>query len=113
MLDAGGVHAPHRPQTLAPPTVAAGGVGIVVAASIGDYRAGDELWCEVLAADAFAQALNRDVLVPRPGGRFAFGRLIGRDGEKLHLLPPGPGTRQQVIPAPPWLARTARLIRAL
>ena len=86
---------------------------MLVTASTGDYRAGDELWCERLAPDAFAHALNRDVLVPRPAGRFLFGRLIGRDGEKLHLLPPGAGARQQVVADPPWIACAARLVRAL
>ena len=45
-----------------------------------------------------AQALNRDVLVPRPAGRFMFGRLIGREAGKLHLLAPGAGARQASLP---------------
>ena len=36
-------------------------------------------------------ALNRDVLIPRPAGRFLFGRLIDRGDDKLQLLPPGAG----------------------
>ena len=62
---------------------------------------------------AFGQALNRDVLVPRPAGRFVFGRLINRDAEKLQILPLEPGGRQQVIANPPWIAMAVRLVRAL
>src|ERR671928_81709 len=70
----------------------------------GEYRAGDEIWCETLRPDDYARALNRDVLVPRPAGRFLFGRLINRDQDKLHLLPPGARGRQQVVTNPPWMA---------
>jgi hypothetical protein len=80
---------------------------------VGEYRAGDELWCDRVNPDSFAAALNRDVLAPRPGGRFLFGRLLGRDGAKLHILPLGAGARQSVIADPPWLAVAARLVRTL
>ena len=113
ILDAGGVHAPRHPAVVAPPQPAPGLVAITVAAGAGDYRAGDEIWCETLAPDAFARALNRDVLVPRAAGRFLFGRLIGRDDAKLHLLPPGAGARQQVVADPPWIASAVRLVRNL
>src|SRR3546814_10886713 len=74
-----------------------------VTASIGDYRAGDLLWLERLAPDRFGDAINRDVLVPRPAGRFLFARLIGREEGKLHLLPLTSGARQTVVAAPPWI----------
>ena len=35
----------------------------------------------------YGRALNRDILVPRPAGRFLFGRLVNRDEEKLQILP--------------------------
>ncbi|CAN5400740.1 hypothetical protein BH09PSE4_BH09PSE4_14170 [soil metagenome] len=111
-LDATGAHAPKRPANVAPPSATPGGVALTVTGSIGDYRVGDELWCEMLEPDAFATALNRDVLVPRAAGRFLFGRLIGRDDAKLHLLPAGAGARQQVVSDPPWIARVVRLVRA-
>ena len=57
--------------------------------------------------------MNRDVLVPRAAGRFLFGRLIGREGDRLHLLPLTHGARQQVVTDPPWIARAVRLMRAL
>lgn len=113
VLDAGGAHAPRRAATVAPPRPAPEMVAITVTGGIGDYRAGDEIWCERLAPGAFARALNCDVLVPRPAGRFLFGRLIGREEGKLHLLPLGAGQRQQVVSEPPWLARAQRLVRAL
>jgi transcriptional regulator with XRE-family HTH domain len=108
----GGAAPVHR-LTLVSPSVPKGAKGIRITAAIGDYRAGDELWCTSLSPDHFAEALNRDVLVPRPAGRFLFGRLIGRDGSKLLLLPLGPGSRQQVVSDPPWIALPVRLIRAL
>jgi len=108
-----GAGAPSRPQTLVAPSVPKGALGIRMTAALGDYRAGDELWCAPLSPDHFAEALNRDVLVPRPAGRFIFARLIGRDGAMLHLLPLGPGSRQQVVSDPPWIGLPVRLIRAL
>ena len=111
--------APKRTALVVPPRANAGQVAITVSASIGDYRAGDEIWCDVLQPEDFARALNRDVLIPRPAGRFMFGRLIGReaaaDGNngKLHLLPPGAGGRQSVVADPPWLAVAVKLVRSL
>jgi transcriptional regulator with XRE-family HTH domain len=112
-LDAGGATAPKRPATVMPPAPVPELVAVTVTGGVGDYRAGDEIWCERLAPDDFARALNRDVLVPRPGGRFVFGRLLNREGGKLHLLPLGPGARQQVVADAPWIARAVRLVRGL
>jgi hypothetical protein len=53
------------------------------------------------------------VLVPRPAGRFLFGRLINRDDEKLQILPLEAGGRQQVIANPPWLGMAVKLVRSL
>ena len=53
------------------------------------------------------------MLVPGPAGRFLFGRLIGREEGKLHLLPLGGGHRQLVIADPPWMAMAAKLVRSL
>ncbi|MEI9927582.1 MAG: helix-turn-helix transcriptional regulator [Sphingomonas sp.] len=113
VLDGVGAQAPRRAATVVPPHAEPDLVAIAVAGGIGDYRAGDEIWCERLAPADYARALNCDVLVPRPAGRFLFGRLIGRDDGKLHLLPPGAGGRQQVVADPPWIARAIRLIRVL
>ena len=57
--------------------------------------------------------INRDVLVPRSGGRFAFGRLIDRQGTMVGLLPPGAGQRQIVVDNPAWLAVAEMLVRKL
>jgi len=113
VLDGAGAHAPRRPAQIVPPRADPTMVAVTVAAGIGDYRAGDEIWCERLAPTAFVTALNRDVLVPRPAGRFLFGRLIGREGDRLHLLPLGAGQRQQVVSDPAWIACAARLVRTL
>lgn len=106
-----GATAPNRALTLVPPTAPSGAVGIVMQATLGEYRAGDELWCERLSPDRFARALNRDILAPRAGGRFVFGRLIDQENGTLHILPPGMGQRQTVIPNAPWIALPTRLIR--
>ena len=39
--------------------------------------------------------------------------LIGREGDKLHILPLGTGQRQTVVTDPPWAAVAVRLIRGL
>ncbi|HEX2802806.1 MAG TPA: helix-turn-helix transcriptional regulator [Sphingomicrobium sp.] len=120
IVSANGANAPKRTAIVVPPRPKAGDIAVTVSASAGDYRAGDEIWCETLQPEEFGRALNRDVLVPRPGGRFLFGRLIGREapneGEssgKLHLLPLGAGMRQQVITNAPWLAMAVKLVRSL
>ena len=113
VLGPAGAAAPRRTAMVVPPCAKAGQVAVLVSASVGDYRAGDEIWCDTLDPDRFGQALNRDVLVPRPAGRFLFGRLINRDEEKLQVLPLESGGRQQVVANPPWLAVAVRLVRGL
>lgn len=93
------------------------GDGRLVAMSVehgaGEYRTGDQVWLRETGPDGFARLLNRDVLAPRPGGRFAFGRMIDRNETRIALLPPGPGTRQVVIENPAWLAVAEMLVRPL
>ena len=113
LLGPTGVTAPRKQAIVVPPRAAAGQVAVLVSGSLGDYRAGDEIWCDTLESGSYAQALNRDVLVPRPAGRFLFGRLINRDEEKLQVLPLEAGGRQQVVANPPWLAVASRLVRKL
>lgn len=113
ILGPGGAIAPRRAAIVVPPRIDEGQVALLVGASLGDYRAGDEIWCDTLAPGDYARALNRDVLVPRPAGRFLFGRLIDRTDDKLQLLPPGAGSRQQVVVNPPWIAMATKLVRSL
>lgn len=113
LLGTNGATAPKRTAVVVSPRPKPGQVAINVVASNGDYRAGDAIWCDMIDAEGFAAALNRDVLVPRPAGRFLFGRLIDRDGERLQLLPLGAGGRQQIVANPPWIAVATRLIRDL
>ena len=105
--------APRRTSVVVPPRAKPGQVAVQVSGSVGDYRAGDELWCDMLEPDEFGRAMNRDVLVPRPAGRFIFGRLVDRDKERIQILPLGSGGRQQVVANPPWLAVATRLVRNL
>ena len=113
ILDHEGAHAPRRDGVSLPPRATAGTVAVGVVSGVGDYRSGDEIWLARMTPESFAGALNRDVLVPRPAGRFLFGRLIGREGDKLHVLPLGAGQRQTVVTDPPWAAVAVRLIRGL
>jgi len=108
-----GTHAPSKEECIMVPNVGATMVGLRIAAVLGEYRRGDELWLEQLQPNDFASALNLDVLVPRPGGRFIFGRLLGRDAGKLHLLPLEAGARQKVVTDPAWIAKAVRLVRTL
>lgn len=112
LLGPAGAQAPRR-TALSPPPVARGElVAVAVEAAVGDYRAGDAIWCARLAPEAFADALDRDVLVPAPGGRFVFGRLVGCDAGGVSVVPAG-GTRRERVAAPAWLARAETLIRTL
>ena len=79
----------------------------------GEYRPGDQLWLRQIAPEDAGRAINRDVLVPRSGGRFAFGRLIDRQGDRIGLLPPGHGRKQEVVQAPAWIAVAEMLVRKL
>ena len=113
ILGSSGASAPRKSQVVVPPRPHAGAMAVVVRSAVGDYRAGDELWCEPLEPEAFGKALNRDVLIPRPAGRFLFGRLIDRDFERLQILPLAAGGRSQVVADPPWIGMAVKLVRSL
>lgn len=104
------------PREAVPPDalIAQGGLSVIeVQSGCGDYRGGDRIWLKALEDGDTARAINRDVLVPRTGGRFAFGRLIDRDSGMVALLPPGAGQRQIVVRDPPWVAVAVLLVRLL
>ena len=87
---------------------------LLVESSSGEYRPGDQLWLRQIGDDRlWARQTNRDVLVPRPAGRFAFGRLIDHDGRRVAVLPPGLGQRLIVIENAAWLAVAEMLVRRL
>ncbi len=88
-------------------------VALAIEQGAGDYRSGDQVWLRQNGPEQYARLLNRDVLAPRPGGRFAFGRLIDRDERRVAILAPGPGSRQVVIDSPPWIAVAEMLVRKL
>ncbi len=88
-------------------------MALAVEASAGEYRAGDQIWLREVPPERFSRLVNRDVLAPRPGGRFAFGRLIDHDKGRIALLPPGLGQRQIVMDQPEWLAVADMLVRRL
>lgn len=113
LLTPDGARAPTKPEQLPPAPSNSDMVAMRVTGSAGDYRSGDEIWCQYVDADDMARALNRDILVPRAAGRFLFGRLIFIDADMLHILPPGSGHRQQVVTNPQWVAVASRLVRNL
>lgn len=115
-LTEAGAEALSIPRDAILPTALGGDAPLVALAiehSAGDYRAGDQVWLRQHGSEYYARLLNRDVLAPRPGGRFAFGRMIDRDEHRVAILPPGPGSRQVVIENPAWIAVTEMLVRAL
>lgn len=113
ILEPSGAHAPRREAVVVPAQASPNLIAVMVEAGIGDYRANDEIWCDRMQSGDFGRALNRDVLVPRPAGRYLFGRLIDRQDGKLLILPLGTGARQQVVADPPWLAVAVKLVRPL
>jgi transcriptional regulator with XRE-family HTH domain len=88
-------------------------MAMAVEASAGEYRCGDQVWLREVQPEFFSRLLNRDVLAPRPGGRFVFGRMIDRDAGRIALLPPGSGRRQIIVDNPAWLAVAQMLVRTL
>lgn len=115
-LTADGAEALPAPRDAILPTMLGGDgplIVLTVETPAGLYRAGDQLWMRQHAPDQAARLLNRDVLVPRSGGRFAFGRLIDRDETRVAVLPPDPGQRQIVVDGPAWIAAAEMLVRPL
>jgi transcriptional regulator with XRE-family HTH domain len=117
-LAAGGAQALTAPREAVLPSELAAADGpppmvLAVSESVGEYRPGDLVWLRQLDPDDAASAINRDCLVPRPGGRFAFGRLIDRRGTLVGLLPPGAGQKQLVVDNPAWIAVAFMLVRPL
>lgn len=102
-------------DAILPSALAGDGVlmAIAVEASAGEYRAGDQIWLRQTDEAGWNRLLNRDVLVPRAGGRFGFGRMIDHVGTRIAILPPGPGQRQLVVDSPAWLAAAEMLVRKL
>ena len=113
ILDHKGAHALGKTENIYQPTIEPAMVALRVKSSVGDYRAGDDVWLSRRTPEQFGGALNRDILVPRPAGRYLFGRLIGREDNRLQILPLGSGARQQIVSDPGWIGVAVRLVREL
>ncbi len=116
VLERGGAEALAKPRDAILPTELGGDaplMALAVEASAGPYQSGDLVWLRRIDPQDSARAINRDVLVPRKGGRFAFGRLIDRHGTRVAVLPVGAGQKQQVVDDPPWIAVAEMLVRRL
>ena len=115
-LSTGGTEAlPKARDAIAPAALAGeGGWSVIeVESSMGEYRLGDQIWLREIDAAEHGRLVNRDVLVPRSRGRYAFGRLIDRDASRVAILPPGAGQRQVIVEKPEWLAAAEMLLRKL
>lgn len=115
-LRLGGAEALESPREALWPTDLVDGAELLVVEvqeSVGEFRAGDLVYLSQIRPEEAHQAINRDVLVPRPGGRFAFGRLIDRQGQLVGILPPGIGQKQLVVDSPAWIALAQMLVRRL
>lgn len=86
---------------------------VSVDTAVGAYREGDQLWLRQHTPDEASTLLNRDVLAPLPGGRFAFGRLTEGSAESVTLLPPATGKSPVTVEQPAWLAVAEMLVRKL
>ena len=93
VLGPDGAAAPKRATALLPPMPEGEMVGMLVETAQGEYRGGDSVWLTRLEPKAFATALNRDILVPRPG-------------RALRLRPAGRRRRQEAPAPPPRTRRT-------
>lgn len=116
VLTDGGAEAPHvRREAVLPSELAADAPWLVldVETSSGEYRAGDQVWMRQYPPGEAARLLNRDVLAPRPAGRFAFGRLIDCAEGRVVLSPPAAGRAQVTAEHPQWLAVAEMLVRKL
>jgi transcriptional regulator with XRE-family HTH domain len=67
VLRRGGAYAPKLESTVAPAEPGLCDVAVTVEDGTGEYRSGDQIWCERITVEAFKKALNRDILV-RTGG---------------------------------------------
>lgn len=115
LIETGAEALPAPAEAMLPTALGGDGplVAMAVEASAGEYRAGDQVWLREVPAAMHPRLFNRDVLVPRPGGRFAFGRLVDRQEDRVTLLPPGAGQRQIAVEKPAWLAVAEMLVRKL
>ena len=115
LTDSGAEALPSPRDAILPTALAGDGDwrAMEIEAAAGEYRAGDQLWLREALREDHPRLVNRDVLVPRSGGRFAFGRMIDRDAARVAVLPPGSGQRQVVIENPAWIAVAEMLVRKL
>jgi YidC/Oxa1 family membrane protein insertase len=54
----------------------------------GEYRSGDQVWLRQLEPEDFGKALNRDVLAPRPGGRWPLSQKSYKSMEQMKKIQP-------------------------
>ncbi|MGB7405833.1 MAG: helix-turn-helix transcriptional regulator [Pacificimonas sp.] len=112
-LTADGAEPLKAKKNFAPPQPDDDLVGMEIGYPFGDYRPGDQLWLQKLDPADYMSAANRDILAPRSGERYAFGRLVDMFGSRLSILPPQQGGRQIVLTDVPWIAVATKLIRDL
>ncbi len=116
VLSESGPESPRTPREALLPSELAGDARwlvMEVEASCGEYRAGDQVWLRQHGPQDAARLMNRDVLLPAPSGRFAFGRLLDFGDAGAVLLPPANGRKPMTLEHPQWLAVAEMLVRKL
>jgi hypothetical protein len=111
-----GAQALRKPVEAVPPNALSADAPwlvVTVEGASGEYRAGDQVWLRQYPAAEASRHLNRDVLVPRGEGQFAFGRLIEAEAEAVALLPPASGQGRIAVEHPAWVAVAETLVRKL
>ncbi|WP_260923157.1 helix-turn-helix domain-containing protein [Novosphingobium sp. 9] len=113
-LTARGAQALAAPrEAILPGTLVADAEWLVVTVTepLDDHRPGDQIWLRRLSPDM--APLGREVLVPLPGERFAYGRLFARDENGIGLLPLGRSAVPTTLTGPTWIAVAEMLVRKL
>src|SRR5215213_8792899 len=58
-IDHEGAHAPRRDGVSLPPWATPGTIAVSVSSGVGDYRSGDQIWCDRIGPEDFGRVMNR------------------------------------------------------
>ena len=96
VLGAGRRNAPRKAAIVVPPRAADGQIAILVAGGVGDYRAGDEIWCDTLEPRLCPRAQSRRARPPTCG--------------PLPVRPPDQSRRREAANPPAGSWRTPAIV---
>jgi transcriptional regulator with XRE-family HTH domain len=98
---------------MAPYKHSANNVIALVKSGVGEYKAGDELLCEIVLPSRYGIAVDRDVLVQLESGKIVFGRLVEHEIGSFMVIPLKTKQKSQPISGSDWLAVVRSLTRKL